>query len=39
MKEIYEAPEMDVVLLKSADIICDSPAEPTPDDNELPSVP
>ena len=34
MKEIYEAPEMDVVLLRSADIICTSGEGPEPDDNE-----
>lgn len=34
MKTIYEAPELDMILLKSADIICTS--EPDPDDNETP---
>lgn len=35
MKNLYEAPELDVILLKSADIICTS-NEPKPDDNETP---
>lgn len=39
MKEIYEAPEMDVVLLKSADIICNSGDEPIRDGNEIDIVP
>jgi hypothetical protein len=34
MKDIYEAPELDMILLKSADIICTS--IPDPDDNETP---
>lgn len=38
MKKTYETPEMDVILLKSADIICSSPSGSTPDpeDNETP---
>lgn len=34
MKKTYETPEMDVILLKSADIICGS--TPDPEDNETP---
>lgn len=36
MKNLYEAPELDVILLKSADIICTSTDQPNPDDNETP---